>query len=59
MTTSKWPAKSVETAFSKKTHAVKSQVPISSIKGEVKRKYTSFGWNFSCFAAPLIERNLF
>ena len=25
---------------------------ISSIKGEVKKKHTSFGWNFSCFAAP-------
>jgi hypothetical protein len=36
-----------------------SQVPRSSIKGEVKKKHTSFGWNFSCFAAPLIERNLF
>jgi hypothetical protein len=30
-----------------------------SIKGEVKKKHTSFGWNFSCFAAPLIERDLF
>ena len=34
-------------------------VLISSIKGEVKKKHTSFGWNFSRFAAPLIERNLF
>src|SRR6202171_10755 len=31
---------------------LRSQVPISSIKGEVKKKHTSFGWNFSCFAAP-------
>jgi hypothetical protein len=27
------------------------QVPISSIKGEVKKKHLSFGWNFSCFSA--------
>jgi hypothetical protein len=33
--------------------------PISSIKGEVKKKHTYFGWSFSCFAAPLIERDLF
>jgi hypothetical protein len=31
----------------------------SSIKVEVKRKHFSFGWNFSCFAAHLIERELF
>src|ERR1700683_1971427 len=31
---------------------------ISSIKGEVKKKHLSFGWNFSCFSAPLIERDL-
>ena len=37
----------------------RSHLPRSSIKGEVKKKHTSFGWNFSCFAAPLIERNLF
>jgi len=30
-----------------------------SIKVEVKRKHFSFGWNFSCFAAHLIERELF
>jgi hypothetical protein len=24
-----------------------------SIKGEVKKKHVCFGWNFSCFAAPL------
>jgi hypothetical protein len=32
---------------------------VSSIKGEVKKKHTSFGWNFSCFAAHLIERDRF
>jgi hypothetical protein len=32
---------------------------IVTIKGEVKKKHTSFGWNFSCFAARLIERDLF
>jgi IS1 family transposase len=32
---------------------------ISSIKGEVKKKHIPFGWNFSCFAAHLIERDLF
>jgi hypothetical protein len=31
-------------------------LPISSIKGEVKKKHISFGWTFSCFAAHLIER---
>jgi hypothetical protein len=35
------------------------QLPISSIKGEVKKKHISFGWNFSCFSAHLIERDLF
>jgi hypothetical protein len=30
-----------------------------SIKGEVKKKHISFGWNFSCFSAHLIERDLF
>jgi hypothetical protein len=30
-----------------------------SIKVEVKKKHISFGWNFSCFAAHLIERDLF
>jgi hypothetical protein len=35
------------------------QVLISSIKVEVKKKHFSFGWNFSCFAAHLIERELF
>jgi len=32
---------------------------ISSIKEEVKKKHISFGWNFSCFSAHLIERDLF
>src|SRR5216684_5287452 len=34
-------------------------VTTSSIKVEVKKKDVSFGWNFSCFAAHLIERDLF
>jgi len=33
--------------------------PISSIKGEVKKKHVSSGWNFSYFPAHLIERDLF
>src|SRR5713226_3197861 len=32
---------------------------LGSIKGEVKKKHISFGWNFSCFSAHLIERDLF
>ena len=36
-----------------------SYLLISSIKVEVKKKHFSFGWNFSCFAAHLIERELF
>ena len=32
---------------------------VSSIKGEVKKKHISLGWNFSCFSAHLIERDLF
>jgi hypothetical protein len=31
----------------------------SSIKVEVKKKDTSFGWNFSCFPARVIEQDLF
>jgi hypothetical protein len=31
----------------------------ASIKGEVKKKHISFGRNFSCFSAHLIERDLF
>jgi hypothetical protein len=34
-------------------------LPDCSIKGEVKKKHISFGWNFSCFSAHLIERDLF
>jgi len=30
-----------------------------SIKGEVKEKNIPCGWKFSCFAAHLIERDLF
>jgi hypothetical protein len=37
----------------------KSQVLISSIKVEVKKKHFSVGRNFSCFAAHLIEQDLF
>ena len=32
---------------------------ISSIKGEVKKKHFRIGRNFSCFAAHLIELDLF
>jgi hypothetical protein len=31
----------------------------SSIKGKVKKKNFSGGWNFSTFAAHLIEQDLF
>jgi hypothetical protein len=31
----------------------------SSIKGEVKKKHLSLGWNFSCFSAHSIELVLF
>src|SRR5271154_3738251 len=34
-------------------------LPVSSIKGEVKKKRLSIGWNFSCFAARLSEQDLF
>jgi len=30
-----------------------------TIKVEVKKKHISCGWNFSCFSAHLIERDLF
>jgi hypothetical protein len=36
-----------------------SRYLVSSIKGEVKKKHISVGWNFSCFAAHLIERDLY
>jgi hypothetical protein len=35
------------------------QLLISSIKGEVKKKHFSAGWRFSCFAAHLMEQDLF
>jgi hypothetical protein len=35
------------------------QVLISSIKAEVKKKHFRAGWSFSCFAAHLMERDLF
>jgi hypothetical protein len=31
----------------------------SSIKGEVKKKHNSCDWNFSCFPAHWIKRDLF
>jgi len=36
-----------------------AQVPISSLKGEVKKKHHSNGWSFSCFAAHFFEQDLF
>jgi hypothetical protein len=33
--------------------------PGSSIKEEVKKKQHTPGWNFSCFAAPFNEQDLF
>ena len=36
-----------------------SQLPIGSIKEEVKKKHFSLGWKFSCFSAHTIERELF
>ena len=32
---------------------------LRSIKVEVKKKHISCGWNFSSFAAPLNEQDLF
>jgi hypothetical protein len=32
---------------------------VGSIKGKVKKKHFSRGWNFSTFAAHLIEQDLF
>jgi len=37
----------------------RTQLLICSIKGEVKKKHFSFGWNFSCFSAHSIELVLF
>ena len=36
-----------------------AQVLVSSIKGEVKKKLNSNGRSFSCFAAQVIEQDLF
>jgi hypothetical protein len=36
-----------------------AQVPISSIKVEVKKKHPSNGWTFSCFTADSIEQDMF
>jgi len=44
---------------SKVTDRTHTKVLVSSIKGEVKKKHISFGWNFSCFSAHLMERDLF
>jgi len=41
------------------TWVLVSTSPVSSIKGEVKKKHLSIGWNFSCFAAHLSEQDLF
>jgi hypothetical protein len=38
---------------------LRSQVPVYSIKRKVKKKHLSRGWNFSTFAAHLIEQDLF
>jgi hypothetical protein len=50
-----------ETAPAQTPAIAKTQTPlvIGSIKVEVKKKHISLGWNFSCFAAHLIERDLF
>jgi hypothetical protein len=37
----------------------RSQVPISSIKVEVKKKHFCAGWSFSCFSAHWMEQDLF
>ncbi len=39
--------------------AIRCQLLVSSIKVEVKKKHISCGWNFSCFAAHLLERDRF
>jgi len=41
------------------TGVARSQILISSIKVEVKKKHPSHGRTFSCFAAHLIEQDLF
>jgi len=35
------------------------QLLVCSIKGEVKKKHSRAGWDFSCFPAHLIEQDLF
>jgi hypothetical protein len=39
--------------------SVTGKLLCSSIKGKVKKKNFSRGWNFSTFAAHLIEQDLF
>ncbi len=34
-------------------------IPISSIKGEVKKKHDAIGWISFCFAARVFEQELF
>jgi hypothetical protein len=41
------------------SETINDQVLISSIKVEVKKKHPSHGRTFSCFAAHLIEQDLF
>jgi hypothetical protein len=52
---SRVPLRNVRTTYQL---AVKTapQVLVSSIKGEVKKKHFSVGWSFSCFPAPVNER---
>ena len=44
------------TAFAKAMFAASGQVLVSSIKGEVKKKHFCYGRSFSCFPAPVNER---
>jgi hypothetical protein len=39
--------------------ALDRRCPVSSIRGEVKKKHFSAGWKFSCFAAHIIEQDLY
>jgi hypothetical protein len=41
------------------SETINDQLLISSIKVEVKKKHPSHGRTFSCFAAHLIEQDLF
>ncbi len=43
----------------KNAKPTRSQLPVSSLKGEVKKKHNRNGWIFSCFAAHLFEQDLF